>query len=214
MKNFCVIGMNRFGQTLALTLAKAKNQVMIIDEDAAMINAMADFVTDAVVGDPKNEEVLVSAGVAEYDCIVVCYSGGIDDSILITLLLKDIGAKYVVARAQSDLHMRILKRVGADRVVYPEKDMGERLAHTLTKNNVTEYIELSEDCSIVEITIPDDWVGKSLAELEIRNKYQVNIIALGRPDGKVEVSVDPNAMLEKDMTVTMVGLKKNLDKIS
>lgn len=179
-----------------------------------MINAMADFVTDAVVGDPKNEEVLVSAGVAEYDCIVVCYSGGIDDSILITLLLKDIGAKYVVARAQSDLHMRILKRVGADRVVYPEKDMGERLAHTLTKNNVTEYIELSEDCSIVEITIPDDWVGKSLAELEIRNKYQVNIIALGRPDGKVEVSVDPNAMLEKDMTVTMVGLKKNLDKIS
>lgn len=214
MKNFCVIGMNRFGQTLALTLAKAKNQVMIIDEDAAMINAMADFVTDAVVGDPKNEEVLVSAGVAEYDCIVVCYSGGIDDSILITLLLKDIGTKYVVARAQSDLHMRILKRVGADRVVYPEKDMGERLAHTLTKNNVTEYIELSEDCSIVEITIPDDWVGKSLAELEIRNKYQVNIIALGRPDGKVEVSVDPNAMLEKDMTVTMVGLKKNLDKIS
>lgn len=183
MKNFCVIGMNRFGQTLALTLAKAKNQVMIIDEDAAMINAMADFVTDAVVGDPKNEEVLVSAGVAEYDCIVVCYSGGIDDSILITLLLKDIGAKYVVARAQSDLHMRILKRVGADRVVYPEKDMGERLAHTLTKNNVTEYIELSEDCSIVEITIPDDWVGKSLAELEIRNKYQVNIIALG-PSGR------------------------------
>lgn len=166
MKNFCVIGMNRFGQTLALTLAKAKNQVMIIDEDAAMINAMADFVTDAVVGDPKNEEVLVSAGVAEYDCIVVCYSGGIDDSILITLLLKDIGAKYVVARAQSDLHMRILKRVGADRVVYPEKDMGERLAHTLTKNNVTEYIELSEDCSIVEITIPDDWVGKAWQSLK------------------------------------------------
>lgn len=82
MKNFCVIGMNRFGQTLALTLAKAKNQVMIIDEDAAMINAMADFVTDAVVGDPKNEEVLVSAGVAEYDCIVVCYSGGIDEQYI------------------------------------------------------------------------------------------------------------------------------------
>ena len=214
MKTFCVIGMNRFGQTLALTLAKNKKQVMIIDENAEIVGAMADFVTDAVVGDPKNEEVLVSAGAADYDCTIVCYSGEIDDSILITLLLKDIGASYVVARAQSDLHMRILTKVGADRVVYPEKDMGERLANTLTRNNVMEYIELSDDCSIVEIKVPAKWVGRSLAELDVRRKYQVTIIAIGSQEGKVDVSPDPNTLLDKDMTVTVIGLKKNIERIS
>ena len=214
MKNFCVIGMNRFGQTLALTLAKSKKQVMIIDENSTMVNAMADFVTAAVIGDPKDEQVLISSGVTDYDCVIVCYAGEIDDSILITLLLKDIGAKYVVARAQSDLHTRILKKVGADRIVYPEKDMGERLAYTLSKNNVMEYVELSDRCSIVEISVPDSWIGKNLAELQLRKIYGVNVIAIEKANGDMDVSPDPNAPLEEGMLVILVGLKKNLDKIS
>lgn len=204
--------MNRFGQAIAMTLAEEKKQVMIMDENKEVVAQFADYVTAAVVGDPKNEQALRAAGIADYDCCVVCNSGKIEDSILITLLLKDIGAKYVLARAQSELHMRILKKVGADRVVYPERDMGERLAHLLSKNNVTNYLDVSEDISLVEIKAPEKWVGKSLAELEIRNKYNVNIIAVTL-NNEHDFSPDPTAPIEKDAILTIVGSKKNVDKL-
>ncbi len=204
--------MNRFGQAIAMTLAEEKRQVMIMDENKEVVAQFADYVTAAVVGDPKNEQALRAAGINDYDCCVVCNSGKIEDSILITLLLKDIGAKYVLARAQSELHMRILKKVGADRVVYPERDMGERLAHLLSKNNVTNYLDVSEDISLVEIKAPEKWVGKSLAELEIRNKYNVNIIAVTL-NNEHDFSPDPTAPIEKDAILTIVGSKKNVDKL-
>ena len=204
--------MNRFGQEIAMTLAEEKKQVMIMDENKEVVAQFADYVTAAVVGDPKNEQALRAAGIADYDCCVVCNSGKIEDSILITLLLKDIGAKYVLARAQSELHMRILKKVGADRVVYPERDMGERLAHLLSKNNVTNYLDVSEDISLVEIKAPEKWVGKSLAELEIRNKYNVNIIAVTL-NNEHDFSPDPTAPIKKDAILTIVGSKKNVDKL-
>lgn len=204
--------MNRFGQAIAMTLAEEKKQVMIMDENKEVVAQFADYVTAAVVGDPKNEQALRAAGIADYDCCVVCNSGKIEDSILITLLLKDIGAKYVLARAQSELHMRILKKVGADRVVYPERDMGERLAHLLSKNNVTNYLDVSKDVSLVEIKAPEKWVGKSLSELEIRNKYNVNIIAVTL-NNEHDFSPDPTAPIEKDAILTIVGSKKNVDKL-
>ena len=212
MKSFCILGMNRFGQAIAMTLAEEKKQVMIMDENKEVVAQFADYVTAAVVGDPKNEQALRAAGINDYDCCVVCNSGKIEDSILITLLLKDIGAKYVLARAQSELHMRILKKVGADRVVYPERDMGERLAHLLSKNNVTNYLDVSKDVSLVEIKAPEKWVGKSLAELEIRNKYNVNIIAVTL-NNEHDFSPDPTAPIEKDAILTIVGSKKNVDKL-
>lgn len=214
MKSFCIIGMNRFGQALALSLASAKRQVMIIDENVAQVNALADFVTAAIIGDPKDEKVLTSAGVTDYDCTVVCSSGEIDDSILITLLLKDIGVPYVVSRAQSDLHARILKKVGADRVVYPEKDMGERLARVLSKNNVVDYFALSDDCSVVELNVPASWVGKNMIDLDLRRAYGVNVIAVVNGAGRTRVSPDPHAAFVAGTKVILVGTKKSIDRLS
>lgn len=213
MKSFCVIGMDRFGVELALNLAKDKHQVMIIDQDADAVNELADYVTAAIIGDPKDEQVLRRAGVNAYDCAVVCSAGEIDDSIFITLLLKDMGVATVVSRAQSDLHGRILKKVGADRIVYPEKDMGERLANILGRRNVTDYFALSEDCTIIEIDVPATWVGKSMAALAIRREYAVNVIAVVSPDGVMDVSPDPKQPFAPGSQVILVGSKKNLDKI-
>lgn len=212
MKSFCILGMNRFGQAIAMTLAQEKKQVMIMDDSKEAVSQLADYVTAAVVGDPKNEQALRAAGIADYDCCIVCNSGKIEDSILITLLLKDIGAKYVLARAQSELHMRILKKVGADKVVYPERDMGERLAQLLSKNNVTNYLEVSEDISLVEVKAPEKWVGKSLAELAIRSKYNVNIIAVTY-DNTHDFSPNPTEPIKEGSVLTIVGNKKNVDRL-
>lgn len=213
MKSFCILGMNRFGKAIASTLAEAKKQVMIMDDDTAAVSELADYVTSSVIGDTKSEQALRAAGVADYDCCVVCNAGEIEDSILITLLLKDLGAKYVVARAQSEMHMRILKKVGADKVVYPERDMGERLAHLLSKSNVTNYLEVSDDISLVEMNVPEKWVGRSLVELEIRSKYNVNVIAIAANGKKPDFSPNPKAPLSAESIITIVGNKKNVDKL-
>ena len=148
MKSFCVINIGRFGRTLALTLQASGHQVMIIDQNEEVINELADQVTSAIVGDPTNEAVLKAAGVKNYDCVIVCISTNINHSIMTTLLLKDMGVKKIVARATSEMHRRVLEKIGADQIVFPEKDMGEKLAYMLEKNNVLEYIEFSNDYSI------------------------------------------------------------------
>lgn len=131
MKSFCVLGLGRFGKTLALTLAQSGNQVLIIDEDSDDINALADSVTSAVVGDPTNEAVLRAAGVRDYDCAIVCSASNINDNILLTIMLKDLGVPKVVARALNDGHKRVLERLGVDLIAFPEQDMGEKLAYML-----------------------------------------------------------------------------------
>lgn len=213
MKSFCILGMNRFGKAIAQTLAMSKKQVMIMDNDRTAVSDLADYVTSSVIGDIKNEQALRAAGVANYDCCVVCNSSEIEDSILITLLLKDIGAKYVVARAQSEMHMRILKKVGADKVVYPERDMGERLANLLSKSNVKNYLEVSDDISLAEMNIPEKWVGKSLTELAIRKNHNVNVIAITESGNKPDFSPDPKLPLPANSVITLVGNKKNVDKL-
>lgn len=212
MKSFCVIGLGQFGQALAETLAADGGQVMIIDTDSDKVTAMADMVTNAVIGDPTNEAVLRAAGVADYDCAIVCITTNINANILLTIMLKDLGVKKVVSRACNEGHKRVLEKIGADMIVFPEQDMGEKLGYMLTKNNVTDFVEFS-GYDIVEIEIPEDWIGKSLIALDLRRRYNVNVIALSLPDGTVNVSPDPTRAFVKGDRVSVIGSEKDVDRL-
>ena len=167
MKSFCIIGLGNFGKNLALTLAQNGNQVLVIDNVESDIDAIADHVTNAVCGDPTNEMVLRAAGVASYGCCVVCLgSDNMQESILVTLTLKELGIPKIVARASSEQHRKVLTKVGADMVVFPEKDMGRKLAYTLAKTDVFEFINFSKDHSIVELKTPRRWAGKAIKDLD------------------------------------------------
>ncbi len=213
MKSFCIIGLGKFGSTLATTLAKDGYQVMVIDTDSAKVTSLADIVTNAVIGDPTNETVLRSAGVRDYDCAVVCFTQNINENILITIMLKEIGVHQVVARALNEGHKKVLNHIGADLIVFPEQDMAEKLAYMLGKENVTDFIEFS-GYEIVEMHIPDDWVGRNLIELDLRRRFRVNIIAVSGVDGEnANVTPAPDRIFKLDERVTVIGSKKDVEKL-
>ena len=213
MKSFCVIGLGKFGQSLAVALTRRGYQVLVIDEDENVVNAFADHVTNAVIGDPSNEQILRASGAAEYDCVVISISNNINDSILITMLLKDMGAPYIVVRATSDLEKRVLQKVGADRVVFPEQEMGEKLAGMLESNNILEKLQFSDRFSVVEIPLPESWEGKSLLQLSVRGKYGVNVIAMTDEKGEMTINLDPAAQLKHGQKLTLIGDNKKIYKL-
>ncbi|MBE6610961.1 MAG: TrkA family potassium uptake protein [Ruminococcaceae bacterium] len=214
-RSFCIIGLGRFGQTLAVNLARTDHQVLVIDLDDDVVNVMSDIVTNAVIGDATNESVLRAAGVSDYDCAIVATAKNINDSILTTILLKEMGVKQVVARAGSEQHKRVLEKIGADMVVFPEQDMGVKLVGILDRNNVLEYIEFSDTHSIVEVTVPTHWVDKSLIELDVRRQYGVTVLAVSDPDtGEMNISPDPVRKFTGAETVALLGENKAIDKIT
>ena len=211
MKSFIVIGMGRFGSALACELAELGKEVLVIDESEEAISRVADSVTHAVVGDAKDEHVLRSIGARNFDCAVVAVAGDIQDSVLVTLMLKEMGVKMVVAKAQSALHMRVLKRIGADRVVFPERDMGQRVAQNLAAKNIIDFIELSEEYSIVEISCPERWYGQTLRDTNLRGLYGLNVIAVRCAGDKHNVTVSPPASYEFQPGDVLVVIGDNND---
>ncbi|MBC8535211.1 potassium channel family protein [Feifania hominis] len=191
MKSFAVIGLGRFGSNLAKTLFSLGYEVMAVDEDEERVARISDYVTHAVVGDARDEGVLKSIGIRNVDCVVVALSGDMQSSILVTLLLKEMGVKFILSKAMSEVHARVLTKVGADQIVFPEKDMGMRVAQSLAMNNILDFIELSEEYSIVEVVMPERWAGKTLRDLNVRANYGVNIMAIRHEQTK-EISVSPN----------------------
>lgn len=212
MESFCIIGLGKFGQSLALSLAEEGKQVMVIDTDDDRVSEIADFVTNAVIGDPTNESVMRASGVKDYDCAVVCFTGNINESILLTIMLKEIGVKKVIVRAVNDGHMRVLQHLGADMIVFPEKDMGEKLAFKLVKENVTEYTEFS-GYTIIEMKVPASWIGKNLIELNVRRRFGVNIIALTDAEGNVDVSPRPDRVFTAGEKVSVIGNDENIARV-
>ena len=213
MKSFCVIGLGKFGIALATRLAEEGNQVMVVDTDSEKVNSISDIVTNAVIGDPTNETVLKSAGIGDYDCAVVCFTGNINDNVLMTIMLKEAGVKKVVARAANEGHKKVLTHIGADVIVYPEKDMGEKVAFMLTRENVTEYIEFS-GYKLVEIPVPEKWCGQSLIDLDVRRKFGINIIAVTRSDDTVaDVSPAPTRQFSKGEKMSIIGSDKDIEKL-
>lgn len=178
MKSVLVIGLGRFGRHLCEKLTRLGNEVMIVDRREASVTAMADSVTSALIGDCTDENVLRVLGVHNFDMCFVCIGSDFASSLLITSLLKDFGAKHIVAKASEDLHMRLLLRNGADEVIYPERDSAERIAVRTSATHVFDYIELTDEHAIYEIPPLESWIGKTILDLDIRNKYRINILAV------------------------------------
>lgn len=213
MKSFCVIGLGSFGSTLAESLVKMGKQVMIIDRDAHKVNSLADIVTDAVIGEPTDETVLKNSGVRNYDCAVNCLNENLSDSVLVTVILKEIGVKTVIARAGSVRHQSVLKKLGADMVVYPEHDMAERIADVLVRKNVLDFIDLAEGYSMAEIKVPDKWIGKALNRLDIRRRHRLSVIFVRNADGKVIVPPDPMRAFCEGDKISIIGDTKSVDRL-
>jgi trk system potassium uptake protein TrkA len=187
---FAVIGLGRFGGAVALTLARLGHHVLGVDVDPHRAQSFAPHLTHAVQMDATEEEALRQLGMRNFDTVVVAIGGHLDASILITLLLKEMGVRRVVAKASSDLHGKILEKVGADRVVYPEKEMGQKVARFLTEANVLDLIELTPHVSLVETGVPAGMVGRNLRDLDLRARYGVTVLALRRGE---RVIISPSA---------------------
>lgn len=210
MKSFCIIGLGKFGTSLANALVSAGKQVMIIDNDTEKVTMLADCVTNAVIGDATNMNLLKASGVADYDCAVVCMTENISDIILVTIQLKELGVKHVIARAVNDGHKKVLEHIGADEIVYPEYDMGQRLAFRLSHSSITDFVQF-KGYKVVEMVVPEAWVGKDLITLNLRKAYGVNIIAVRYIDGRIDVSPSPTREFNSGEIVSVVGDDKDIE---
>ena len=213
-KTFAVIGLDRFGSNLAINLQKMGHEVIGIDSNEERVRHIADEITHAAIGDPTDEDVLTALGIADADVAVVSLTDDIQSGVLVTLMLKEMGMSNVIAECTSEIHGRILEKVGADRVIYPEKDMGERLAKNLSNTDIMDYIDLSDEYSIMEIKMPHKWAGKSLAELKIRANYNINIIAFRTIDGTIKISPDPYEPLNAEDAIIVIAPNKSIEQIT
>lgn len=189
-KVFAVIGLGRFGGSIVKTLVEDGMEVLAIDSDEERVNEYAKIASHAVVGDTTDENVLRSIGISNFDHVIVAIGENIQSSILTTLILKELGVNYVTVKAQNDYHEKVLRKIGADTVVHPERDMGRRIAHNIVSNNILDYLDLSEEHSIVEIVASEKVNGKSIFDLDIRARYGLNIVAIKRGS---HINVSPNA---------------------
>lgn len=213
MKSFLIVGMGRFGSALAEELCSLGNEVLILDDDEDKTQYLADSVTQAVTGDARDLEVLKSIGARNFDCAVVACGSDVGNSALITLNLKDMGVPRVVAKANSPVHQKVLDKIGADMVVVPEKEMAAKLAQNLSNTDVLNFIELSEEFSIVEIRLPDSWEGKSIIELNIRAKFKLNILAVRSVGEDLTISPGGNYIFKKTDNLLVLGTNEHIDML-
>ncbi|MDO4308567.1 MAG: TrkA family potassium uptake protein [Eubacteriales bacterium] len=210
-KSFAVIGLGQFGMTLAATLAQADCDVLVIDDKEENIQEIAEKVTYAVKADVREPGILKQLGVQDVDVAVIAVSENIEASISATMQAKDLGVPYVMSKAMNSLHGRILSKIGADEVIYPEKSMGLRVAKNLMAGGFLDIFELSSEISIAEFKIPESWVGRSLSSLGIREKHKINIIGIKRGD-EVQVDLKPDEELPAGCTLIAVGKNRDLDE--
>lgn len=210
-QQFVVIGLGRFGSSLALELMEMGYEVLGIDHQEERVEDMSDHLTHAVVADATDEGIMRSLGVRNFDCGIVAIGDNMERSILAAILLKEIGVKQVVAKAISILHGRALSRLGVDRVIFPERDMGIRVAHQLVTPNLLDYIELSKDYKIVELTVPSCMNGRSLSDLNTRAKYGCSIVALNRESGIIVAPTAHDHLSEGDVMV-LIGSNESIDR--
>lgn len=211
MKSVLLIGLGRFGRHIASKLGELNHQVMVIDQCEERVNEVLPYVTNAQIGDSTNEEFLESLGVRNYDLCIVAIGSNFQSSLETTSLLKELGAKLVVARAERDVHAKFLLHNGADKVVYPEKQVANWTAIRYTSDHILDYVELDDDYAIFEVTVPESWVGKTVGQLDIRKKYKVNIMAL-KQNGAMNLTVHSDTLLEKGETMLVLGEHKDIQK--
>ncbi|MBO5561311.1 MAG: TrkA family potassium uptake protein [Firmicutes bacterium] len=211
MKSILVIGLGRFGINTINKLNELGHQIMAIDTNEEKVNAVLPYVTDALIGNAANEQFLQTLGINHYDLCIVAIGDNFQNSLQITSLLKEMGAPYVVSRASSDVHAKFLLRNGADQIIYPEKQLAEWTAIRYSSDHIFDYIELDASCAIFEIEPPENWVGKSIAELNIRRKYNLNIVGI-KIGGRVMIEINPDMQLHKEDRVLVAGSIKSIKK--
>ena len=213
MKSILIIGMGRFGQHLCRNLAALENEIMIVDQEEERLEDMLPLVVSAKIGDCTNETVLKSLGIDNFDICFVCIGTNFQSSLEITSMLTEMGARYVVSKANRDIHAKFLLRNGADEVIYPDRDIAEKLAVRYSANHVFDYIELTDEFSIYEIPPLPEWVGKSLKELALRNVHHISILAVKRPDGEMCMMPDANYVILADDHLMVIGMNTDIQKL-
>ncbi len=211
-KQFVVIGLGRFGSSIATTLYSLGNDVLVIDKNEDLIQDIASEVTHAVQADATDENALKALGIRNFDVAIISIGGDIQSSVMATLILRELGVKYIIAKGNGELHAKVLYKIGADRVVLPEKDMGVRVAHNIISSSILDYIELSSDYSIMEVKAFEDWVGKDLKSLDLRKKYGINVIAIKKGE-KINLNPAADDIVCKDNVIVAIGSKEALTSL-
>lgn len=210
-KQFAVIGLGRFGGSICTELLEQGMEVLAIDKDEERVNEYAAIATHAAIADTTDETVLKNLGIRNFDHVIVAIGDDIQSSILTTLILKEVGVHYITVKAQNDHHEKVLRKIGADHVVHPERDMGRRIAHYIVSKNILDYLELSDEYSIVEIKVNELLAGHSLIDLDVRARYGINIVAIKR--GR-EIIVTPaaEAPLQREDILIVIGADTDINR--
>lgn len=207
-KQYLVVGLGRFGSELAAELYRQGAEVFAVDRDMDAVAALQGKLTDVMQADAQDEDVLRRIGVAEFDAAIVAIGSDVQAGSIITMMLKEMGAKYVIAKANDDFHGRMLTKLGADKVIYPARDMGQRIAHNLVSDRILDFIELSPDYSLMEMQPHAEWIGKTLGELQLRQKHRINVVAVRSGDA-VNALPDQNTLLcERDVMLVVAQTEK------
>ena len=211
MKSVLLIGLGRFGRHIAKTLDELGHQTMAIDVKEDRVNAVLPYVTSAQIGDSTNEDFLDTLGVGNFDVCFVAIGDDFQNSLETTSLLKEKGAKMVVSRAARDVHAKFLLRNGADQVVYPERELANWTAIRYTANHISDYIEVGEGCSIIEVEIPKEWIGKEIQDLDLKRKYKINVLAI-KKENDMNLQVMPDTVLKEGANLLVLGKTHDIQK--
>lgn len=210
-KSILLIGLGRFGRHIAMKLDELHHQVMAVDKEDSRVEAILPFVTNALIGDATNKHFLSSLGIRNFDVCIVAIGDNFQNSLETTSLLKELGAKMVVSRASRDIHAKFLLRNGADEIVYPEKQLANWTAIRYSSDHILDYIELDEDHAIFELPVPHEWTGKTVGQLDIRKKYDINIMAV-KTNGILNLKVNSDTYLSTDSSMLVLGEIKYIQK--
>lgn len=211
MKSILLIGLGRFGKHIATELYRLGHEVMAVDVNEERVNEMLPFVTNAQIGDSTNAQFLESLGIRNFDVCFVAIGKDFQSSLETTLTLKELGASFVVSRASGNVHSKFLLRNGADEVVYPEKQIAKWASIRYSGDHISEYIELDDSHAIIEVSVPREWIGLSVGQLDIRRKYNINILGI-RQNKKMNVAITPDTILTQDKAILVLGEYKALQK--
>ena len=211
-KSYAVIGLGRYGKSVARELLQNGAEVLAIDIDPEVVNAVAKVVPHCKCADITNPETIQQLGIADMDAVIIAMASRLEDTVMATMLCKEAGVKHVIVKCANTLHQRMLLKIGADEVTFPEHESGVRLAKNLVSAGFVDIAALSEDVSVVELDVKDEWDGKTLVELSLRRKYGINVVGLRKQD-KLITNIDPEMILRKDMTLVVIANKQALKKL-
>ncbi len=211
-KTYAVLGLGRYGRAVARELVESGAEVLAVDFDEDVVNAAAGYLPLCKCADVTDEEVIKQLGISNVDIVIIAMAGSLEASVMAITLCKEAGVKTVIAKCANEMHRKILKRVGAEKVVFPETESGIRLAQNLLSSGFVDIIELSKNVSMVELSVKPEWQGKSLLELNLRRRYSINIVAI-RHNNDVSTDIDPEKPLEKDMKLIVIADTAKLDRL-